>query len=666
MPSPDGIDRRAVVARHAVEVTGVDPGSALSVGNGELCMTVDVTGLQTFPDAYPVADPGGGPPGTLLGTQSQWGWHSLPPPPGADLARALRPYRTGRGDVSYVDSPVIAGADDSGMDEGLRWLRANPHRLDLARIGLLLPGGRRPATDELDVCRQVLDLWTGVITSEFTLAGLMVRVTTACHPSQDTVAVRIESEVPVGVRLAFPYGSASWSNAADWASQDAHETVVDGAVIRRVFDGTELYRVGLRTEAPIRRTGVHEVVVTGDGPVLELAVGFAGEEPADPDDVFAASRAHWPRFWASGAALDLADSTDPRAPELERRAVLSQYLTAIQCAGSLPPQETGLTTNSWRGRFHLEMHWWHAAHFALWGRPHLLLRSMDFYRRILPAARETAARQGYAGARWPKQVGPDGRESPSDIGPFLRWQQPHPIHLAELLRRAGADVTGLAEVVAETAWFMADVVESTPDGFALGPPLVPAQESYAAIRDRVTNPPFEMAYWVWALGIAQEWRVRAGLPPEPRWDEVRKGMAPPLIRDGVYTAIGVEPFTVRTDHPSMVYALGVVPPTDLVDPAVVRATLDDVLSGWDWASTWGWDYPALAMTATRLGDTATAIDVLLRDSPKNRYLHNGHNHQTGSLPVYLPGNGGLLAALALLVAEGFPDGWVVRQEGFVR
>ena len=44
-----------------------------------------------------------------------------------------------------------------------------------------------------------------------------------------------------------------------------------------------------------------------------------------------------------GGAVDLSDSRDPRAPELERRVVLSQYLTAIQCSGSLPPQETGLT-----------------------------------------------------------------------------------------------------------------------------------------------------------------------------------------------------------------------------------------------------------------------------------------------------------------------------------
>lgn len=697
MPSPDGdarpLDRRAVVARHAVEVRGIDPGAPLSVGNGELCMTVDGTGLQTFPERYPVTDPGGGVAGTLLGTQAQWGWHSTPRPAGADLAATLRPYRTGRGEVRYVDSAPLSGSDDAALDEATRWLRANPHRLDLARIGLVLldgPGHRVPAAAELGTSRQVLDLWTGMISSELILAGLMLRVATACHPERDTIAVRIEAERPVGVRIAFPYGSTSWSNAADWGRPAEHATGVaarpGGVLVARRFDGAAepAYRLRVRTSpgATVRRPGAHELVVAASGPVLELTVSFAADEPSDvdADAVFAASRAHWPRFWGSGAAIDLGGCTDPRAGELERRAVLSQYLTAIQCAGSLPPQETGLTCNSWRGRVHLEMHWWHAAHFALWGRPELARRGMDFYRRILPVAERTAATQGYRGARWPKQVGPDGRESPSDIGPFLLWQQPHVIHLAELLRRAGGvgEVSDLGEVVAQTAHFMADVVESTPDGFALGPPLVPAQESYAPIRHRVRNPPFELAYWAWALGVAQEWRVRAGLSPEPRWDEVRKGMVRPLVRDGRYTAIGVEPFTVRVDHPSMVYALGPVPATDVIEPDVVRTTLHDVLGDWDWASTWGWDYPALAMTATRLHEPGTAIDTLLLDSRKNVYLRNGHNRQTDSLPLYLPGNGGLLAALALMVAgwdgdggvpcPGFPrDGtWTVRHEGFVR
>ena len=52
----------------------------------------------------------------------------------------------------------------------------------------------------------------------------------------------------------------------------------------------------------------------------------------------------------------------------------------------------------------------------------------------------------------------------------------------------------------------------------------------------------------------------------------------------------------------------------------------------------------------RGGRSAAAVDALLMDEPKNEYLRNGHNPQRGSrLPVYLPGNGGLLAAVSLMV-----------------
>ena len=81
----------------------------------------------------------------------------------------------------------------------------------------------------------------------------------------------------------------------------------------------------------------------------------------------------------SGGAIDFSGSTDARAYELERRVILSQYLTKVQCAGNFPPQETGLTYNSWFGKPHMEMYWWHAAHFALWNRTELLEKSLDWY-----------------------------------------------------------------------------------------------------------------------------------------------------------------------------------------------------------------------------------------------------------------------------------------------
>ena len=152
-------------------------------------------------------------------------------------------------------------------------------------------------------------------------------------------------------------------------------------------------------------------------------------------------------------------------------------------------------------------------------------------------------------------------------------------------------------------------------------------------------------------------------------------LSKPTVRDGVYAAIEVEPWTIREDHPSMLAALGMLPRTPLIDPATMSRTLDSVFTNWDWPSTWGWDYPMMAMTAARLGLPDKAIDALLMPVQKNRYLANGQNYQDARLPLYLPGNGGLLYAVAMMAAgwdgapdkhaPGFPDNgqWVVRWEG---
>jgi hypothetical protein len=80
------------------------------------------------------------------------------------------------------------------------------------------------------------------------------------------------------------------------------------------------------------------------------------------------------------------------------------------------------------------------------------------------------------------------------------------------------------------------------------------------------------------------------------------------------------------------------------------------------------------MTAARLNQPNAAIKALMMNVQKNTYLPNGHNFQNERLRLYLPGNGGLLAAVAMMAAgwdgnkktnPGFPaDGtWRVRWEG---
>ncbi|WP_114855733.1 hypothetical protein [Brachybacterium sp. YJGR34] len=694
------IDRRALVSRHDVVLDAVDPRSPLGVGNGDLAVTVDATGLQSLPASYPVSPRDESrPDGTLLGTLSTWGWHSLPSASAHSWRDALVTYDSDRGPVPYVDmSGKVAGGTEQDTGERDLQLRGNPHRLDLGTFGLRRDGAPL-APRQVEPVRQQLALYEGVITSVSAIDGERLETVTAVHPERDLVALQLRSSAlrtGLGIGLAFAYGSADWHSAHDWTRPAAHTTELTPLEeglwrIDRQVDATA-YTVLVRAPgARLTAAADHEILVETDGEELSLSLELRPgtvTAPAPPTDVaatLAACRAHWRDFWESGAALDLGAVADPRAAELERRVVLSQFLTAIHCAGRMPPQETGLVCNSWRGKSHLEMHWWHAAHFPLWNRPALLRRSLDWYRSILPRAREMAGLQGFAGARWPKQVGPEGEETPSGIGTFLIWQQPHLIHLVELLLRAeGVDeLELLAEVddlVTETADFMASFALRTGAGAELGPPLIPAQESYGGMRTAVRNPTYELVQWHWALERACAFKQRRGLPVPEAWAEIRDLLIAPAPRDGVYPAIAVEPYTIREDHPSMLCALGVLPQTDRIDPAVMAATLEDVLDSWDWDSTWGWDYPVMAMTAARLGRPEDAVDLLLTDTGKNTVLPSGHNRQTGSLPLYLPGNGGLLTAVALMAGgwdgagagatsaptacPGFPDDWDVRAEGF--
>ncbi|MFT3828419.1 MAG: glycoside hydrolase 43 family protein [Opitutaceae bacterium] len=695
LPDTTPIDREALVRRHNPVVRAVDPWAPLSVGNGGFAFTVDVTGLQTFGEHY-------WRHGIPLETLARWCWTTEPNPENFQLTDTNQ-------DFVHVDGRIVAYPTRAATPAG-EWLRRNPRLHPLGQLALEWdkPGGGALVPGDIEEPEQTLDLWTGVITSRFKLDGVPVQVITACDPRADRIAVEVESEwVKRGklrVRLTFSRGHdprVKNTPALDWSRPEEHSTelLAPNCLSRKVADVTYYVTSSSRMDA----VGKHAFAVgAASGPVLQVSMEFTastrsgGEGKAEESwsGIVAASAAHWTQFWRSGAAVDFTGSTNPLAPKLEERIILSRYLTAIQCAGEVPPQESGLTCNTWYGKHHTEMLWWHAAHFILWGRPDLAERSLDWFRARLPEARALAASRGLAGARWAKMVGPDGRESPGG-NPLIVWNQLHPIYLADLILRQSPSAENLAkyqELVSATADCLASMLVRNPTTgrFDLGPPLWIAQEIHDPATSR--NPAFELAYWRWALETAQRWRVRAGLGREPGWDVRLAALSPLPERDGKYVALESHPDTwdnraSRHDHPEMLMALGFLPPTTGVDEATMERTLDAVLGEWDWQTKiWGWDYPMIAMTATRLRRPEVALEILLRDGPNNWYAPNGHCPQGSDraqddqregrreIAAYLPANGSFLAAVALMVAgwngcpdphPGFPaDGsWSIRAEG---
>lgn len=713
------IDRVALLERNNPHVTSFDTLASFTVGNGDFAMTVDITGMQTYPKGYSNGVP--------LGTMSTWGWHSFDNPKGFKPEDCYVPYDFGTGSKQALYSQQASSKlvkEFPRLGEAADWLRSNPHRLHLGTFGFRFGEEEiRPVITDID---QKLDLLTGIIYSNFKINGHQVHVETACHQEQDIVGFKVEADtlLPLVFSVPGPTGNHS-DDACDWVNVPTIEVdneihVPYGYTVSINADHLEPGSTSIIQSYDKRVPNKLELLVPQ--PSYQLTICYRPDtlqnapEIPTAETVMASSAEHWKKFWNEGAAVDFSRCTDPRAKEMERRVVLSQYLLAVNSAGHVPPQETGLTYNSWFGKFHLEMIYWHQAWQPLWGHSELLDRTLSWYKQPSPHnwAKIIAERQGYKGVRWMKMTDESGIEAPSKVGSFLIWQQPHPIYLAELVRRSAAtDEEAMAvvnryyNIVMETATFMGDFAcwedePSTIKGKEMGQGSrfvlkgnIPAQETLRAAE--VVNSPYELSEWRTVLMMAQHWRELKGEEHVARWDSIIDYLAPLAWTDGaaddsefnmdkdkkygkVYLACEttLDTYTDRrltSDHMAVLGALGIYPDSRLIDKEIMSNTLSWVLDNWNWDKTWGWDYPMTAMCAARLNRPDDAVAILLNTERTNTYLPNGHNYQDKRLRCYLPGNGGLLTAVAMMCAgwddcqlgknPGWPkDGkWNVRWEG---
>ncbi|MDC7682591.1 hypothetical protein PQU92_04850 [Asticcacaulis sp. BYS171W] len=719
------IDRKALVTRHNPTLTAVDPSAPLMLGNGSMGFTADITGLQTFTEPYSKIAP--------LLTEAQWAWHSFPNPNGYTVADTQVEIDVHGHKRRYG---YIKDWAEANTRPAIAWIRENPHRFSLGRVSFDLKDrtGKPARFEDIRDTQQTLDMWTGALTSRFTYDGEAVTVVTRVLPDQDTVFVDIASKLIADGRLAvivkYPGVSKTLNpDPADWTNTDSHTTTVrsrkpNEVRLERRIDQTIYHAAVQATGGRVEAAGSHAYRASATGTTLMVMAQFSQKpDLALPSVAVAGSQVarHWKDYWTNGGMVEFAGSADPRATELERRVVLSQYLMAVNAAGDFPPQEEGLFSNSWNGKSHLEMHPWHSAHFALWGRPQLLERSLGWYVNFLPKAKARAAQQGVKGAWWPKMIGPDGADSPSKVSPFIMWQQPHPIYMSELLWRARKDKTVLSrygELVEQSAELLASFVhfDDTSGRYRLGPPIIPVQENFAPLT--TFDPMFEVAYFRWGIETAQTWRERRGLKRRADWDAVLAKWPALPQKDGLYLPVGSEPgfwdkaagtcksnaleeTCQNRDHPSFLMPLGWLPGKG-VDKPTMRRTLDRMKRDWDLRQTWGWDYAMIAMTATRLNAPDEAVNWLFFDAKNNKYGKSGMTprvhldaHAAAFVPTatgagaqpaagpdgpgyqraaetYFPSNGSLLLAVALMAggwdgetrrAPGFPKGWTVKAEG---
>lgn len=120
------IDRQKLISGHNPVLTEIATDSPLTVGNGELAFTADITGMQTLYEEYQELP---------LCTMSQWGWHTKPVSREKynytldDLVMTEYVNREGRL-LKYPQDKKV------GNEDVYNWLRENPHRLNLVRVRL--------------------------------------------------------------------------------------------------------------------------------------------------------------------------------------------------------------------------------------------------------------------------------------------------------------------------------------------------------------------------------------------------------------------------------------------------------------------------------------------------------------------------------------------------
>lgn len=671
------IDRKSLVERH--NIISDSAGTTVPLANGEFCFNTDGTGLQTFA-------------GSIFDHRA---WFALPLPEGRtiDDVPATGTFQKGR----------CIGADPFPEDKGdlFEWMTDSEHRMNLGRVRFTQSDGSSIPADAVSFVQRSLDLWTGIHRTEWKYKGESVLVETAVS-NESAVAFRVTSQAiksgELTVTIDFPYPTSddknnNWAGRFDQDQLHQTEILKESAysmTIARKFGKNAFadfdYSVSIacsKESASLRKNGPNSILITSSFDTLEVLVAFGNFSSSGVRDISQSekdtlfrnfvstvsdsvsnfyeaaaqeSAERWESYWQSGGAIDLSESSDPRWFELERRIVLSQYLMKMSSAGSYPPPESGLLSiDQWRGRFHCEMLWWHLAHWFLWGRESEADKPLRCYFLFKEQARELAEQLGYRGYKWQKALGPEGRTAPWLGNQVLLWKEPHPIFFAELEYRARPTKETLqkwADLVDGTACNMADYATRSNDGvYHLNPVMPPSELGI------VSDTTFDLAYWQLGLNWANRWRQRLGLLPVNEWVEIAENMAPfPVREDGLYLRSAEWPDWKKWEHPDLIGAFGNFPPIKGIDPERARATITEVIKQWDWSACWGWDFPWTAMAAARTGQPDLAIDILLNDSPRNEYDQRGVN--LGGPCPYLPGNGGLLYAVAMMAA-----GWDENSEG---
>lgn len=598
--------KKEFISKYNVELHHFDMCHPLTVGNGNFAFTCDITGLQTFYQEY-ISIP--------LCTMSNLIW-------GKQKGEGDFPFqeytkRSNGTTVKYMTNTQAETYDQ---------YRDDFFKFDLFKLVFLYNGEPLMRNKITQICQKLI-LYEGKIQSEFCYDNIKVHVETKIQQAYNNLQIKIKTALKgLQIKVLFlnPSSNLCGSTLKEIATYQINSTFIEmqsDYAKYKLFYQTNMLRD-------------HLVFEVGMDSFLSISLDGNFQEDQGMEEYFATAKC-----------------IDTKDEELNRRMVLSLYLMKVNTLGIYPPSETGLTCNSWYGKFHLEMHLWHHLGIIRFGLYKYVIPSLKWYLGLLDSSRKRAEEQGYQGIRLPKMTDPRGDDTPSNIGCLLIWQMPHLFIFLDEIQKQNTQAIDLNEyfpLLIGLVEFMSSFYYWKDGAYHLDSPLIPANENVEYDSD---TPIFEECYTLYAFTIFLRWVKEYSISFDTtKILDILKHYVPLEIQNGCYEAfIGCkETYTkYNHDHPMIVgmYSYFASP---LVEPKIIRNTLNKILDSWNLEDTWGWDFPMLSMVANRLQDRDLAIKILKMQALKNSYLFNGHNPQLPkqNLPIYLPGNGAFLLAIS--------------------
>ncbi len=588
--------KKSDIIKYNLKFNHIDSKNPVTIGNGDFAITLDQTGTQSLYEIYKDIP---------LSTMSNKNWFYKD-------KKDIKP--------SYVDGKayMLFNLDN---DPNYQINRQYPFKYSFMQI-LLYDNDKLIDINNIKDVKQELDLYKGIVTSSFNYKEKINKTISFIYQDHDEFNFKLQSD---NLNLALKFNYPSYTKNG-YRLDILPNVLVKEDRITLLYDDKNSLSFKLKSSSKYQI--VENTLIFDDNNVsFSLALDEIKEGKLLDE------------FWKCDNGIIIDNE------ELVKKMVLSKYLLHVNSTGIYPPQESGLTYNCWNSKFHLEMHLIH----SLWNiyNNHVgdLVKSFDYYLSIMPSSLKRASLNGYKGLRFPKMTGPDGEDSPSNIGPLLIWQAPHILFMLQeiyYLYNKENIIKKYEPLISGTIDFMISFLTLKDSKYQMLDPLLEACESIPL--DRCQNPSFELEYWRYTL--ERQPKIDTVLYGHQRYDylDITSKIITPKEDDGIYlkTYGVIDKYDLYKDHPTEGFLMSFFK-SKIVDKEKMVKTIDYILKNMDLSSYWGWDFPFLGLSLLNCGEIEKSIEVTQLNTINNQYLYNGYNTSPrDDLKAYLPGNGAFL------------------------